>query len=251
MSPVVSVVTPLFNAQKYIESAIASVVAQTYTDWEMIIVDDCSTDGGGDIASRYAAADPRIRYYRNEENRGIAWTRNRAMELAEGRYLAFLDSDDVWRPDKLAKQLALMTETGSPFCYGSCGVIDAEGQDMHRDRIVRPRVDYATLLYGNEFPCMTVMIDRTIITDLVMPEVPHEDYATWLSLLRQYDITACGVTDVIADYRVLSQSTSANKWRAAQWTWNIYRHKMNLGFWHSLYCWLHYVYNAFRKRRHH
>lgn len=247
----VSVVTPLYNAQLYIEKAIQSVLAQTYSNWEMIIIDDCSTDASGEIAQKYAGQDHRIRYFRNDENKGIAYTRNRALELAQGRYLAFLDSDDLWRADKLEKQLARMKETGSPFCYGSCAVIDAEGHNMHCDRIVHPMIDYDTLLMGNEIPCLTVLLDREVIKDLVMPEIPHEDYATWLLILRDYHVKACAVTDIVADYRVLRASTSANKLRAAGWTWNIYRKKVGLSFGRSLYCWLHYVYNAFRKRRHH
>ena len=127
MGDLVSIITPMYNAQKYIAQTMDSVLAQTYSNWEMIIMDDCSTDSCPEIVKEYCRKDSRIKYFKNKENQGVSGTRNAAMQKATGRYLAFLDSDDLWRSDKLEKQLQLMENTGCSFCYGMCGVINNEG----------------------------------------------------------------------------------------------------------------------------
>jgi glycosyltransferase involved in cell wall biosynthesis len=248
----VSIITPLYNNERYIEGTIRSVLDQTYEQWEMIIVDDASTDGGAAVVRNYTdkaspCYDSRIRYYRNAVNSGVAATRNQAIELAGGRYIAFLDSDDLWQPEKLAKQLALMRETHTGFCYGGCGVIDENGSNLHRDRSVPARIDYRELLKGNQIPCLTVLLDRTVVEHIRMPSIPHEDYATWLDILRTHAITACGVQEVLADYRVGKPSVSSGKGKAARWTWDIYRKYLGLPFWECVYCFCWYAIRALGK----
>lgn len=244
----VSVITPMYNADKYIGETIESVIAQTYMNWEMIIVDDCSGDSCADIVKQYCEKDNRVHYYRNESNSGVAMTRNRAISYAKGQYIAFLDSDDIWKPDKLEKQLQLMKDTGSSFCYGSCSVMNQDGQNMKKDRIVPVQIDYKKLLMGNVIPCLTVVIDRKQIPDIQMPQIPHEDYAAWLSILRDYQITACGVTDIVALYREGMGSVSSKKGQAAKWTFKIYRDYLGLSITESIWCFVNYVWNAVKKR---
>lgn len=238
MEDLVSVITPMYNAEKYIKETIASVQAQTYQKWEMIIVDDGSTDKSADIVKEFMKNEPRIRYYRNNVNCGVAQSRNVAISKAQGRYIAFLDSDDLWRPVKLEKQLQVMRESGSPFCYGACSVIDGTGKKIKKDRNVPKKIDYRKLLKGNMIPCLTVVIDRKNVPGITMPQIPHEDYATWLTILKS-GVVAYGTDAVIADYRVGHESTSSQKGKAFKWTWNIYRKYLELNLCSCIYnfCW--------------
>lgn len=234
----VSIITPMYNAEKYIAETIASVQAQTYEKWEMLIVDDASTDGSASIVQKMMMNDERIKYYKNSVNCGVAQSRNIAISKARGRFLAFLDSDDLWRPVKLEEQLQMMKESGSAFCYGACSVIDETGKSIRRDRYVPEKIDYKELLKGNVIPCLTVVIDHKRIPDIIMPQIPHEDYATWLTILKE-GIVACGINEVVADYRVCRDSVSSHKGSALKWTWNIYRNYLNLNLCACIYnfCW--------------
>lgn len=245
----VSIVTPMHNAVNTIALTIQSVQKQTYENWEMIIVDDCSSDESVQIAKNYAEEDTRIIVISNPTNMGVAKTRNFAIEHAKGQYIAFLDSDDLWRPNKLDIQLALMKEKECPFCFGMCAVIDASGVDLDKNRSVPAEIKYEELLKGNPIPCLTVVIDRTKIDKIEMPMVPHEDYLAWLTILRDYDITACGVQSVIADYRIGNSSVSSNKLKAAKWTWDIYRSHLKLSFFKSVKCFMFYIVRAVMKRK--
>lgn len=246
----VSIITPMHNAEKFVARTIESVQKQTYTDWEMIIVDDGSSDGSADIVQTYAKSDTRIHYKRLDQNAGVAQARNIAIQSAVGRYIAFLDSDDIWKPDKLRRQLALMQETGTMFCYTACGVIDEDGKESGRVRHVPERVAYKDLLKGNVIPCLTVLLDRKQLSqqgiNVAMPLVPHEDYAAWLSILKQ-GVVADGINEILAEYRVNKKSVSANKLQAMKWTWQIYRKQEKLGLVKSMECFLGYLYQAGRK----
>ena len=155
MGEMVSIITPMYNAQKYIADTMDSVLAQTYQNWEMIIMDDCSTDGGPDIVKEYSAKDSRIRYFRNERNQGVSKTRNAAMQKASGRYLAFLDSDDLWDADKLNVQIKFMRENDAHFTCTGCRIIDEDGQPTGQVRHIPAKKDYSQMLKGNSAACLT------------------------------------------------------------------------------------------------
>ena len=243
----VSVITPLYNGARYVMGTISSVQSQTYENWEMIIVDDCSTDDSQEIVLKLAAQDSRIKYYKNEKNLGAADTRNRAISLAQGRYIAFLDSDDLWKPEKLERQLARMEETQTAFSYTACEVIDTDGKTTGKERYVPESVSYKRLLKGNVIPCLTVVLDRTKFESIVMPKIGHEDYATWLALLRECG-QAYGINEVLASYRESSSSLSGNKLTAVGWTWNIYRKYLRLSLLESIYNFICYIIQALKKR---
>lgn len=243
----VSVITPMYNAEEFIVQAIRSVQQQTYQNWEMVVVDDVSFDKSPQIVREYAKSDGRIRYLRHEQNTGVAQARNTALQAARGRYVAFLDSDDLWTADKIEKQLRFMEDTGAAFCYGACEVIDKEGNIAGKTRHVPKSRTYQELLKGNAIPCLTVVLDRKKIPDIKMPSMPHEDYAAWLDILRT-GITAHGLNDVLAKYRINDASVSANKMRAAKWTWDIYRRQQGLGLIRSCYYFMCYFVGAVRKR---
>lgn len=243
----ISIVTPVYNAQDTIAETIESVLAQTYENWEMILVDDCSTDDSGKIILDYADKDSRIRYFKQETNQGVANARNTAIGKVKGRYLAFLDSDDLWYRDKLEKQLQFMKENAVVFCYTACEIIDKYGKPTGKTRYVPPKADYEQLLKGNYIPCLTVMIDRKVVYVPKMLSIPHEDYVLWLDILKDLHV-AYGINEVLAKYRVNKHSVSSNKIKAAVWTWNIYRNIEQLSFKESCYCFICYLFRAVRKR---
>ena len=243
----VSIITPMYNAKETIESTIASVQAQTYKNWEMIIVDDCSIDGSAAYVEQCASKDVRIRLIRHEHNCGIAETRNTAMQHAQGRYVAFLDSDDLWLPQKLEKQISFMKEHDAAFSHTACAVVNESGQKIGKIRHVPLQVRYDELLKGNVINCLTVIIDVKRIGHLVMPAIRHEDYACWLGILQKEEY-AWGLDEVLAEYREVGTSMSGNKFRVAQWQWSIYRNYLKLNFIKSIYCFVHYAWNALRKR---
>lgn len=243
----VSVITPMYNAEKWIEETVRSVMAQSYEYWEMIVVDDCSTDCSAEIIQELQGEDSRIRYYRNEKNSGVAAARNRAISFAQGQYLAFLDSDDLWYPGKLQLQVQKLQSEGKAFCYSACEVIDLQGNHVNV-RHVPEKTEYRDLLKGNVIPCLTVVLDRKRLPEVVMPEIPHEDYAAWLRLLKS-GVTAYGIDEELAAYREGGMSVSSDKFRAMGWTWNIYRNFLGLGLLKSCWSFCFYVVNALKKRR--
>lgn len=243
----VSVITPMYNAEKWIEETVRSVQAQSYEKWEMIIVDDCSSDHSAEIVKKLQKEDSRICYFRNEKNSGVAASRNHAISCAKGQYLAFLDSDDQWFPKKLEKQIKKLQKEDGAFCYSACEVIDGQGNRINV-RHVPEKTEYKDLLKGNVIPCLTVLIDRKKIPKVTMPQIPHEDYAAWLKILQE-GVTAWGVDEPLASYRECGMSVSSDKVRAMRWTWNIYRKFLGLGFARSCYCFFFYAVNALKKRK--
>ena len=243
----VSIIMPVYNKGKYIEATIRSVQEQTYENWELVIVDDCSSDDSAEIIKRCAVNDERIHYYQNEKNLGAAGSRNRAIELATGRYIAFLDSDDLWLPEKLEKQIEYMSKNDCAFCYSACNVIDTEGQHTGKVRLVPGKVDYKTLLKGNVIPCLTVVLDRTKVKNIRMKKMGHEDYVLWLDMLKQCG-HAYGIEEVLGSYREYGNSLSSNKFTAAQWMWKIYREYENFGFFKSSWYFVNYAMRAVLKR---
>ena len=229
----ISIITPMFNAEKYIAYAIQSVLSQTYQDWEMIIVNDCSSDHSLEIAEQYAKTDLRIKILNLTRNTGIASARNVGIANATGSYIAFLDSDDIWAKDKLSLQLKYMYDNGYSFTYTSCKLIDESGAPMHKILKVRSSVCYSELLKSNHIACSSVMIDVNEI-NVSMPDLHHEDYATWLGILKKGYI-AYGIDPALTIYRVRKSSLSANKLKSLSWVYNIYRNYLKIAPLQSLY----------------
>ena len=171
--------TPVYKAARYIEETIRSVQAQTYKDWELLLIDDCSPDNSGEIIERLAQADARIRYHRLEQNSGAAVARNTAIGMARGEYLAFLDSDDLWEPEKLSRQTRFMQEKGCAFSYTRIRMTDAEGNTLKDDIHVPEKISYQGLLRQTVIATSTVMLNRTKLPDFRMPlRRGGQDYAT-------------------------------------------------------------------------
>ena len=244
----VSIVTPAYKAAATIGETIRSVQAQTWPHWEMIVVDDRSPDDTFAIVAAEAARDPRIVAVRQERNGGPAAARNASLERARGRWVAFLDADDLWLPPKLERQLALMRETGCVLsCTGYRRML-ADGSRIGGVVPVPARFDYARMLRGNDVATLTAMVDRAQAGDIRMQAVGYDDYALWLSILRRGG-EGRGLAEDLARYRVLGGSVSSRPMRSIGWTWRIYREVEGLSLTRALWCMGFYGWKAVMRRR--
>ena len=222
MKPLVSVVIPMYNAQQFIKETLLSVINQTYTNIEIIVVDDMSKDKSATIVKDLSNKDDRIKYIYLKENKGVANARNIGIEAAQGRYIAFIDSDDLWKENKLERQIEFMLENKYEFTYTEYEFISENGESLNKIIPVEKQVNYKKLLSGICIGCSPVLIDRNYIQKIYMENVKHEDYVTWLSILKS-GYNAYGLNENLGYYRKLKNSLSGNKVQAAKWTWNIYR----------------------------
>ncbi len=242
----VSIIMPAYNSEATLPDSIASVTSQTFASWELIIVDDASSDATFRKAQEFARNEPRIRVLRLPQNSGVAHARNVGMQEARGRFLAFLDSDDLWVPHKLERQVAIMRGRHLSFTFAQYRRLLPDG---HLGPIipVPKQVDYQTLLKGNVIGCLTVMIDRTKISPFSMMDIGHEDFVAWLQILK-CGVTAWGIQEDLARYRVSVASMSGKKWRSAMWTWSIYRRIEKLSLLKCAWCFLAYSSRSLRVR---
>lgn len=182
----VSIITPMYNSEKFIEATIKSVLNQTYQEWEMLIIDDCSTDNSPNIVKSYMQQDSRIRCIKTETNKGVSNARNLALSKATGQFIAFLDSDDQWNSSKLEKQVNFMLENDYVISFTSYELMDENDKKLNKVIKVPPNVDYKRLLKGNILGCLTVVIDKSKLDfEIKMSGVRHEDYVLWLSILKK------------------------------------------------------------------
>lgn len=225
----VSIITPVYKAERVIGETIRSVQAQTYRHWEMILIDDCSPDHSAQVIQQLAAEDSRIKYHRLERNSGAAVARNKAISLAKGEYLAFLDSDDLWAPEKLERQLAFMSEHQAAFSFTRIQMIDAEGKIVKADVPIPDKADYKYLLRHTVIATSTVVVNRRLTGDFSMPlRRGGQDYATWLQLLRTTDY-AYGLNECLTSYRTGGQSLSSNKFKSIQQVYTIQTEDEHIG----------------------
>lgn len=237
---IVNVIIPSFNSLAFIKEALDSVASQTYSNWKMIIVDDCSSDNSADVIKHYASQDTRIKFIQLEKNSGAAVVRNTATEAATGRFIAFLDSDDLWSPDKLAKQVQFMLDQDIAFSFSAYEKIDEGGVPF--DVVSVPnKISYKQLLKTNAIGCLTAMYDVEKLGKVYMPvNTKREDFATWLAILKKVDY-AYGMPDVLAQYRVYASQSSAKKTKMAKENWRLYRDIEQLGMLRSAYYFTHYA----------
>ncbi|MFI8674498.1 glycosyltransferase family 2 protein [Bacillus thuringiensis] len=246
--PYVSVITPSYNSIRFIGETISSVQNQSYKNWEMIIVDDGSTDQSAAKIKEIIEGDSRIRLLSLKENVGAAKARNLAIQEARGRYIAFLDSDDIWLPHKLKTQLLFMEEMNIAFSYASYSLIDENGNELNREVSVPKSVDYHYLVGNTIIGCLTVMIDREKIPYVEMPSIQPEDTALWLNLLHE-GYEAKGIQQVLAKYRIVTNSVSRNKIRAAFRYWKLLREQERLNSVQIFYYFSKYAYHAYKKNK--
>lgn len=247
--PFVSIITPSYNSKLTIEATVDSVKKQTFQDWEMIIVDDCSIDETQEKLADIQATDERIHIKHLEKNGGAAVARNVALQSARGRYIAFLDSDDCWKPEKLAKQIDFMKTNRHAFTFTGYECISLEGNPLNKQVHAPQCVTYSEMLKNTIIGCLTVIIDREQVGDFQMPNLRiRQDLATWLAILKK-GITAYGLDEILAEYRVGNpNSISSNKWKTAQQNWYVYRQIEKLNLLRASWCFCHYAANAVLKR---
>ena len=242
--PTVSVIMPAYNSSATLEDSIQSVVSQTFGDWELLVIDDCSQENLSSIVESFN--DSRIHFIRFSRNSGVAAARNYGIEKARGRYLAFLDSDDLWLPEKLEKQLQFMEKNGYAFTYTWYQQFDHDTNHLGNIVRTKPVVDYRELLKGNDIGCLTVVLDHQKIKEITMPSQRHEDYITWLNILKQ-GWKAYSLPVVLAEYRKGNGSLTSNKWKSLLWTWKVYRDSQHLSLLRSGFCMAFYIFNGVRK----
>lgn len=238
----VSVIIPVYNAEKYLDRTLKSVFLQTYKNIEVVLVDDGSKDGSLDIIKNYQSNYQGIIYYLQEENMGAGCARNKALELARGQYVAFLDSDDLWMRDKLEHQINLMKEKQSPFCFTAIEMIDKDDKVIKEKRNIKESIEYKFLLSNTMIATSSVVIDRKSMGDFRMHlRRGGQDYGTWLQLLRDGTV-ACGINEVLVKYRVREGSLSSGKLKSVKQIWEIQTKDEGIGritvVWHIIrWCW--------------
>lgn len=222
-TPLVSVIMPSYNAEAFLDAAIASVVGQSVADWELIVIDDCSADGSFEIARQWQQRDRRIMAVRNDVNAGVARTRNWGIEMARGQYIAFLDSDDIWLPKKLERQLAAMEAAGAQIGYCSYAIIDESGHPVRADYLVPSTARFEDILKENYIQCSAMLIRADIVKKIRFnPDYYHEDYVLGLDMLRT-GYRAVGCREILLQWRYLAHSRSFDKRKGAVNRWRIYR----------------------------
>lgn len=244
----VSIILPVYNAARFIAETILSVLSQTYPHWELLVIDDFSTDESATIIQYYVQQDRRIKYFKTEKPSGSPFLpRNIGIANAKGRYIAFLDSDDAWLCDKLEMQLNMFERYDDmAICYCNYEKMDESGERNGRIVKAPEAVTYRQLLAGNVIGCLTAVYDTAKVEKVYFLNHAHEDYIMWLSILKR-GYVARNTNVVAALYRVCENSVSSNKLKTMLWQWSIYRQVENLGYLKSAFFFISYAYKAFKK----
>jgi len=244
----VSIITPAYNAASFIGETINSVRKQTYQNWEMLIVDDCSRDSTCEVVEKIAASDKRIRLIRHAVNRRASGARETALRIAEGRYIAFLDSDDLWLPMKLERQLEFISERDAALSYTSFRRISHDGVEIGREITIPQSLTYRQLLGNTAIATSTAIIDREKTGEFQITHTYYDDFALWTTLLKRGFI-AHGLKEDLMRYRLVSNSLSRNKWKSALRVWQAYREIEKLSIPSAGWHFVNYAWNAWLKYR--
>lgn len=246
--PLVSIITPSYNAEKFISKTIESVINQTYLNWEMIIVDDCSTDDTISIIKSFSSYENRIILIENQINVGAAETRNIALRKAKGNFIAFLDSDDIWLNKKLETQINFMIDNDRAFTFSNYNLIDEKGNDLLKEIHVPKSIGYFGYLKNTIIGCLTVVVNKEKVGYFEMPLIKSShDMALWLLIMKRGFI-AYGIPNTLASYRLVSNSNTVNKQKAALDVWRVYREFENLNIIKSSFYFTFYAFNAILRR---
>lgn len=239
---------PSYNAAKFIAASIQSVIEQTYNNWELLITDDCSKDDTVKIVEKFIVEDNRIKLFSTGKNSGPACARNKSLENATGKYIAFLDSDDVWVSHKLETQLKFMIEKNIAFSFSSYSVMKEDGTPIGNTINVPKVIGYHGYLRNTIIGCLTVIIDREKTGNFIMPNIKtSEDMALWLNIMKR-GFKAWGLQVPLAQYRVVSKSLTSKKWIEAKYVWKVYREIEHINPIYSAICFIGYAINAIIKR---
>ena len=248
MSDLISIITPCYNSSKFIDECVSSVLLQSYCNWELLLVDDCSNDNSKELLLNIEKKDERIKVTFLDNNIGAANARNVAIQKAKGKYIAFLDSDDSWDSKKLDKQISFMVQNDIAFSFTSYQSISENGLDIISVIKAPHKMTYNNYLKNTIIGCLTVIIDREKVGDFEMPSIrSSHDMALWLLIMKR-GFVAYGFNENLANYRIVSSSNTSSKWDAAKDVWMVYRNLEKLSFFYSIWCFLNYAFNAVIKR---
>ncbi|WP_244943914.1 glycosyltransferase family 2 protein [Siminovitchia fortis] len=236
----VSIIMPAYNSGEFIGLAIESVIGQTYPNWELLVIDDCSTDNTEEIVRRYISQDSRVRYHKLDENSGAAVARNKAIDLAKGKYIAFLDSDDIWFPEKLFKQINFMEKNGYNFTCTSYTKIDEQGNYLNKTIKSNKRSDYNSILKtcpGNS----TVIYNAGVLGKFKIPNIKkRNDYVMWLQIIKK-ERYLFGIEEPLGSHRIRGNAISSNKFSLVGYHWRVYRKIEGLSLIKSSYLVIYWV----------
>ena len=249
MIALVSVITPIYNSRDFLQQTIEGIQSQTFSGWELILVDDGSTDGSVLIAEELSKSDERITLIRLSGNAGPAKARNAGIELARGRYVAFCDSDDIWLPDKLERQLYALSHSDAAVCFSSYYKMLEDGVKTDRIVLAKQMITYDILLCSNYIGCSTALYDTHRCGKVFMPDIiKRQDYGLWLRILSAGH-TAIGLTEPLVYYRVRADSVSSNKIKAAYYHWKVLRSVTDVSFFLAVRLFAQYAWIGVRKHQ--
>ena len=245
-SELVSIITPCFNSELFIEDTIKSIINQTYKNWELILIDDFSNDNTIKIIEKFN--DHRIKCFYNKKNIGPAYSRNLGLKESNGRFLSFCDSDDIWEKNKLQIQVKFMIDNDIPISYTSYSIIDLEGNELNKIIKSKKEINYYGYLKSTIIGMSTSMIDTNKVTNISFIDLrTRQDTYLWISLLKRGH-KAYGIDDVLVKYRMHNNSISSNKYLAAKRVWYLYYNLEKLGIYRSIYYFIFYAINSFKKK---
>lgn len=246
----ISIITPVYNCEKFIKKTLECVSNQIYKNWEWLLIDDCSSDNSANIILEYALKDERIKYFKLDKNSGAAIARNTALEKSTGRFIAYLDSDDLWKKEKLEKQVKFMLNNNYAFTCTDYEKIKEDGTSLNKIIKIPEKVNYNLFLRNTIIQTVGVMIDTKLTGKdlLYMPNIRRrQDAATWCQLLKNgFDCYEC--PENLSYYRVVSNSLSSNKLKAIKTNWYWYRKIEKLPLYKACYCFIGYAFNGIKKR---
>ena len=249
MEALVSIITPTFNSANFIAETIKSVQNQSYSNWEMILIDDGSIDNTEEIILSLIENDTRIQFYKLNQNSGPAVARNKGIEKATGTYMTFIDADDIWFPNFIEISIKTIQETGIPFVFSSYKRSNEMLEFVYSDFIVPPKVTYTDILKSNSISCLTAFLDIKSLGKKYMPLIrKRQDMGLWLQYLKEIPF-AYGIQDTQAIYRIRENSLSRKKSDLIKYQWQFYREVEKLTILQSTYYMLHWMYKGFMKYR--
>lgn len=232
-----SIIMPCYNAEKYLKQSIYSVLKQTYENWELIIINDCSTDRSFKISNSFK--DHRISLINNLKNEGVAFSRNEGIKKAKGNFIAFIDSDDLWNEDKLLTQLNYLNK-GYDICCSNYIKIDEFGNFIKEIKDIEI-VDFKSILKSNVIPNSSAVYNVDRLGKFYQKKIGHEDYLMWLNIFKSNpSLIGYRIQENLMSYRIHSENISASKFRSATWTWNIYYYELRLGLLKSTKSFINY-----------
>lgn len=244
---IVSIVVPVYNAEKFLKDTINSVLEQTYKNWELLLINDCSKDDSKKIAKPFLS--DKIKWIDMQKNGGAALARNKGIDEAKGRYICFLDADDLWDKEKLEKQVNFMIEKDCEFSFTGYEFADENGKPNGKKVYIPEKINYKQALKNTTIWTSTVMFDMNKLKkdNIYMPNVKSEDTACWWKVLKKID-NAYGINEILSYYRRTEGTLSSNKFAAIKRIWNLYRNIEKLSLIYSIYCFCCYAFNAVRRR---